>query len=58
MFFVFNKDKAISYVVTVFTVMVLFFMASFLKKTENIVETSVNEAEENLIDNIINENMN
>ena len=58
MFFVFNKDKAISYVVTVFTIMVLFFAASFFKKTENVVETSVNEAEENLIDNKINENKN
>ena len=60
MFFVFNKDKAISYVVTVFTVMVLFFMASFFKSSENTIETSVNEIKDdnNIINEILNENMN
>ena len=41
MFFVFNKDKVMSYVVTVFTVVVLFLTASAFG-TEQVVETSTN----------------
>ena len=39
MFFVFNKDKIMSYIVTVFTVIVLFLTASAFS-TEQVVETS------------------
>ena len=55
MFLVFNKDKAISYVVTVFTVVVLFLTASMFKKTEESVPTSVNEAIVNKVENNIEE---
>lgn len=41
MFFVFNKDKIMSYVVTVFTVIVLFLTASAFG-TNEVVETSTN----------------
>lgn len=41
MFFVFNKDKIMSYVVTVFTVIVLFLTASAFS-TNEVVETSTN----------------
>lgn len=41
MFFVFNKDKVMSYIVTVFTVIVLFLTASAFS-TEQVVETSTN----------------
>lgn len=45
MFWVFNKDKIVSYVVTVFTVAILFFTASIFSKTEEIIETSANNYE-------------
>lgn len=41
MFFVFNKDKIMSYIVTVFTVIVLFLTASAFN-TNEVVETSTN----------------
>lgn len=41
MFFVFNKDKIMSYIVTVFTVIVLFLTASAFT-TKEVVETSTN----------------
>ena len=54
MFLVFNKDKAISYVVTVFTVVILFLAASFFKNTDkSSIPTSVNETKINLINNTI-----
>ena len=56
MFFVFNKDKITAYVVTVFTVIVLFMAASFFKNTEESVPTSVNEIKTNIINNNILEN--
>ena len=41
MFFVFNKDKVVSYVVALCTVFVLFLMASvFGSKPGEIIETS------------------
>lgn len=43
MFFVFNKDKIMSYIVTIFTVAVLFFTASAFN-TEKVVETSANSS--------------
>lgn len=42
MFWVFNKDKIMSYVVTIFTVVVLFLTASTFGETEEIIETSAN----------------
>ena len=58
MFFVFNKDKAISYIVTVFTIVILFLTASILKKPKESVPTSVNEIIINNIKNsIIGENL-
>lgn len=64
MFFIFNKDKITAYIVTVFTVMALFFTASVFEKNEETIQTSVNENtiindtfENNVIENneIINE---
>ena len=52
MFFVFNKDKITAYVITVFTVMVLFFTASVLNKPEESISTSVNETKMSVIDRI------
>ena len=43
MFFVFNKDKIMSYIVTVFTVIVLFLTASTFT-THEVVETSAKES--------------
>ena len=51
MFLVFNKDKAISYVITVFTITVLFFTASIFKNKEESIETSANETIVNTIKN-------
>lgn len=45
MFLIFNKDKIVSYVVTVFTVAILFITASTFSKTEEIIETSTNNYE-------------
>ena len=42
MFLVFNKDKIMSYIVTLFTVIVLFLTASAFGVTEQVVETSTN----------------
>ena len=45
MFLVFNKDKIMSYVVTLFTVVVLFLTASvFNNGTQEVVETSANSS--------------
>lgn len=45
MFWVFNKDKIVSYIVTVFTVAILFLTASTIGKTEEIIVTSANNYE-------------
>ena len=59
MFLVFNKDKAISCVVTVFTVVVLFLTASFFKDSEESIPTSINDTKlENIVENNIIENEN
>lgn len=50
MFFVFNKDKITAYVVTAFTVMVLFFTASVFNKSEESVTTSANETKMSTVD--------
>jgi len=59
MFYIFNKDKLVSYVVTVFTIIVLFFTASVFKEEKESIQTSSNEIKaddsekiENNIDNI------
>lgn len=39
MFLVFNKDKIVSYIVTVFTVVVLFFTASSFNENKQVVQT-------------------
>ena len=62
MFFIFNKDKAVSYFITVFTVAILFLTASLFGNSKETVPTSVNEngllqtnneniADNNMIDN-------
>ena len=60
MFFVFNKDKITAYIVTVFTVMILFLTASAFNKKEESIQTSINEIGINemnlLIENKIEEN--
>ena len=56
MFFVFNKDKAISYVVTLFTIVVLFFTASIFKDKEESIETSANETKINNTQNNLEKN--
>lgn len=55
MFWVFNKDKIMSYLVTVFTVAVLFLTASTFGETEEIIETSANNYEPENNMNTINE---
>ena len=47
MFLVFNKEKICAYIVSVLTVCFLFFIAS---TTENVVETSSNTQEVNVIE--------
>lgn len=56
MFFVFNKDKITAYVVTLFTVVVLFLTASVFEKKEDTIETSVNETKINIVKNNIDDN--
>ena len=56
MFFVFNKDKITAYVVTLFTVVVLFLTASVFEKKEEAIKTSVNEIKINMVKNNIDEN--
>lgn len=41
MFLVFNKQKIITYFISVLTVIVLFFVAGNINKGEKIIETSV-----------------
>ena len=43
MFYIFNKDKLVSYFVTVFTVIILFLTAYVIKPSEKTIETSVKE---------------
>lgn len=52
MFFVFNKDKAISYVVTVFTVAILFVTASVFSNSRDTVQTSTNQIKNFIMNNV------
>ncbi len=53
MFFVFRKDKIYAYLVSIFTVMFLFFVTSNLgSESKEVVETSTNTV--NLV-NVVNE---
>lgn len=57
MFFIFNKDKVMSYIVTVFTVAILFFTASVFTNNKDTIQTSTNEIKTNnssIVDNNIN----
>lgn len=54
MFYIFNKDKLVSYVVTVFTIIVLFFTASVFKEEKESVQTSTNEIKYKISENIEN----
>ena len=40
MFFVFNKQKIYAYLVSIFTVILLFFVASMINQSENAVQTA------------------
>lgn len=55
MFFIFNKDKVMSYIVTVFTVGILFFTASVFSNNKETVQTSANESKNSQTD--FNENI-
>lgn len=57
MFFIFNKDKIVSYVVTVFTVIVLFVTASVFTRNEESMQTSANESKTFEVNNIIDNNI-
>ena len=57
MFFIFNKDKIVSYVVTVFTVIVLFVTASVFTRNEESMQTSANESKIYETNNIIDNNI-
>ncbi len=50
MFFIFNKDKVMSYIVTVFTVAILFFTASVFTNNKDTVQTSANEEKDMKVD--------
>ena len=53
MFFVFRKDKIYAYLVSIFTVMFLFFVTSNLgSESKEVIETSTNTV--NLV-NVVNE---
>lgn len=53
MFFVFNKEKILAYVVSVLTVCLLFFIAS--SSTEKVTETSSNiEVNYNVVNDLEN----
>ena len=54
MFYIFNKDKLVSYVVTVFTIIVLFFTASVFKEEKESIQTSTNEIKADTSENIEN----
>ena len=54
MFYIFNKDKLVSYFVTVFTVIALFLTASVFKSNEKSIQASVNEFKEKEIQNTNN----
>ena len=56
MFLIFNKDKIVSYLVSISTVAMLFVMSfAITKKNNEIIKTSTNEAMENeTIQNIVN----
>ncbi len=49
MVYLFNKDKLVSYIVTVFTIVVLFLTASVLKTENESIQTSVNESKINTV---------
>lgn len=57
MFFIFNKDKIVSYVVTVFTVIILFVTASVFTRNEESMQTSANESKTSEVNNIIDNNI-
>ena len=57
MFLIFNRDKIVSYLVSISTVAMLFVMSfAITKKNNEIIKTSTNEAMENkTTQNIVNE---
>ncbi len=61
MFFVINKEKIYAYVVSVLTIIMLFFVSSFLKSdiedTEPVVSNSIQNSNiENTISDIVSNN--
>ena len=63
MFFVINKEKIYAYVVSIVTIIVLFFMSTVMKKDtsfDGIEETSTNVVvEKNMVkDNLLNTSVN
>ena len=57
MFFIFNKDKLTAYVITVFTVGILFFTASAFNNSKDTIQTSVNTITNNKIINNLQNNI-
>ena len=54
MFMVFSKDKIVSYLVSLGTVAILFVISfAITKKNDNIIKTSANVIENNIIENEI-----
>ena len=51
MFYIFQKDKIVSYIITVFTITVLFLTASEFSKKEQTIQTSINEYSINKMEN-------
>lgn len=66
LFLVVNKEKVYAYIVSIMTIVTVFFMSSFinsdLKETEttssNVIENNIGEAISTSIPNEVNENLN
>lgn len=66
LFLVVNKEKVYAYIVSIMTIVTVFFMSSFinsdLKETEttssNVIENNIGEAISTSIPNEVNENVN
>lgn len=51
MFFIINKEKLESYIISVATVIILFIMAGSINSNRNVIETSANIQNETNINN-------
>ena len=58
MFFVINKEKVYAYVVSILTIVILFFMSHLLNSDDNTDMVSSNYLQENVINDVVSTDTN